>query len=116
MSEGVIADDVSAPGNFGGDIGTLVHVAPDHEKTSRERYVGENVEQMEGVRIIGPVVEGQCDLLRFARSRGRKLAEPLPSGSHGLVNRAPAPTATAGTDTQPKHQGIVVQGGRQESE
>jgi hypothetical protein len=35
------------------------HVSPDQKKRSMSVVLGENIEQMESVRIVGPIVESQ---------------------------------------------------------
>ena len=46
MSEGMVPDNVSALGDFGGDVGPLVHIAPDHKKRGMNVMLRQNVNQM----------------------------------------------------------------------
>ena len=62
MREGVVPDDVSALGDFGGDIGPLMHIAADQKKCCMNGIPGQNVKQVLRMWIIGPVIKGQRNL------------------------------------------------------
>src|SRR6476646_2623479 len=112
MSEGVVADDMSALRNFGGDVRTLAHVASDHEECCANVMPGEYVEQMQSVGIVRAIIEGERNLLCCAIPAAKIPAKPLPCGRHGLVG------GNAGADkhanSKAEHGGIV-NGGRNAS-
>jgi len=56
MSEGVVADEVAGSGDFAGDFGALLNVAADEEKSRSNIVAGEDVEQSEGMGVVGAVV------------------------------------------------------------
>jgi hypothetical protein len=62
VSEGVVADYVSTPGNFGDDVWTPTYIAANHKKGGMNVMPGENLQQMESVWVIWAIVESQCDL------------------------------------------------------
>ena len=111
----MVPDYVSAPGNFGGDIGPLVHVAPDQKKRRLNVMSRKNVEQIESVRIIWPVIEGQCDLLRTSPAPAESLPKPLSSGSQRLVSGG-CQGNTNGSGRKHKHGWIVMENEKRKSE
>ena len=52
---------------------------------ARTLCLAEDFEQALRVRIVGPVIVGECQLLRPAAQPGEGAAEPLPGRRHGLV-------------------------------
>ena len=63
MSEGVIAHDVSRFDDFAGNIGPLLHVASDQKKSRANVVLRQDFQQAQRVRIVGPVVIGERELL-----------------------------------------------------
>ena len=109
MREGVVADDVASLGNFAGDLGTLLYVASDEEKSRVNAMFGEDLEQAQGVGVVGPVVVGEGDLARAMWESGESLSIPLSCRGHGLV--ADGDSGCGGGDAgqgQSEHAGIVL--------
>ena len=63
MRERVIADDMSRLRHRARNIGTLLHVAADHEERRPRTVLRQHIEQPQRMRIVRPVVVGQGDLL-----------------------------------------------------
>ncbi len=97
MREGVIADDVSCLRHRARNIRALLQVAADYEKRRSHTVLGQHIEQLQRVRIVWPIVVGQCDLLASTDSSGKRPAIPLSCRRHGLVacGRGAAATAAA---------------------
>src|ERR1700693_2834166 len=85
MSEGVVADDVSGLDDLAGNLRLLVDVASDQKKSCVYVVFCENFEQAQGVRVVGAVVVGECELARSGGQSGEGFSVPLRSWSHGLV-------------------------------
>src|ERR1700675_1996006 len=77
MCEGVIADDMSRLRHRARNIGTLLHVAADHEERRPRTTLPESIEQPHSVRIVRPVVVGQSDLLAPRNPSSKCLPVPL---------------------------------------
>src|SRR6266404_4195077 len=77
MRERVIANDMSGLRHRTRNIGTLLHVAADHEERRPHTMLRQNIEQLQRVRIIWPVVVGQGDLLAPRNPSSKGLPEPL---------------------------------------
>src|SRR3974390_1668371 len=78
MRESVIAYSVAGLHDAEGDIGAQLRVAPDHEKSGAHVVLREYFQQTQRVRIVGPVVVGEGDLLRPASKASESAAIPLP--------------------------------------
>src|SRR6516165_5475538 len=85
MREGVIAYYVSGLNEVTGDIRALSDVASDQEKSCPDIVTGQDLQKAEGVRIVGPVVVGESELLAATPESDKGAAVPLPGWSHGLV-------------------------------
>ena len=62
MVVGMIADGVSSLLDGADDIGPLPHILSDQKKCGPGIVLCKQVEQMKGVRIVGPVIIGKCHL------------------------------------------------------
>jgi hypothetical protein len=62
VTECVIADRVSALGNFSNDVRPLAHISPDQEKGCPHLVPGKHIEQLQRIGIIRSVVEGERNL------------------------------------------------------
>ena len=82
----MVPDYVSTTGDFGNDVRSLADVTADEKERGMNVMAGENIEQMESVRIVGSIVEGQGNLLRAARAAAKSASKPLAGGGHGLVS------------------------------
>src|ERR1700731_3014960 len=87
MGEGVIADDVSGLPDGASNIGTLLHVAADHEERCMHVILGQYIEQPQRVRIVWPVIEGERDFFAASDTVGEGLSIPLSGRRHGLIPR-----------------------------
>jgi hypothetical protein len=85
VREGVIAYQVSGLQEFSNDIGPLLNIASDEKKSRADLMLSEHVQQLQCVRIIGPIIEGERHLLRARRDACEGAPVPLPGGYHGLV-------------------------------
>src|SRR5277367_1391056 len=70
MREGVITDGVAGLCDGARDLGTLLHVASDHEECRSHIVLCQHVEQSERVRIVRAIVVGKGDLLTAGDSVG----------------------------------------------
>src|SRR5208337_3018956 len=87
MCERVIADLVSRRRDCSRDVGPFAHKLPDHEEGGVHAVFLEHIEQLQGVRIVRPVVIGESELLAFTFARGKSPPVPLACWRHGLVSR-----------------------------
>lgn len=110
----MVPDYVSALGNFCGDIGPVVHIAADHKKRGMNVVSGENIEQMEGVRVVRPVVEGQRDLLRTSLAAAESPPKPLAGWGKRLISGGGQ--GNSGGRGERKHARIVSKGRSKKSE
>jgi hypothetical protein len=62
MSECVISDYVAASSNLSRDIGPLLHVFADLKERCMNVVLRKNVQQMESVRVVRAIVEGERKL------------------------------------------------------
>jgi len=85
MGEGVVADDVAGLDDLAGELGALVDVASDQEKSCVDIVLREDFQQAQGVWVVGAIIVSQCELPGSARQAGEGAAEPLSGGRHGLV-------------------------------
>src|SRR6266403_5617597 len=72
----VIADYVSCLRYRARNIRALLHVAADHEERRPRTMLCQNIEQLQRVRIIWPVVVGQGDLLAPRNPSSKRVSEP----------------------------------------
>src|ERR1700680_4614504 len=86
MSEGVIPDHMPVSYQLSHDVRALLNIASDQEKSSADIVPGQNFQQVQSVRIIGPVIIGERQLLRRAAQPSKDTPEPLTSRRHGLVS------------------------------
>ncbi len=78
MAVGVVANLMSG-GQYGaGNFRALPHIFADQKKRRFGIVLGQNVKQMQRVRIIGPIVKGQRDLVGIAAMRKRAAIELRP--------------------------------------
>jgi len=84
-----------------------MHVSSDQKKRSMSVVLGENIEQMESVRIIRPVVESQRDLLRASLTAAKSGSKPLAGRGKRLISGSGGPDQGCTGDSQSKHAGIV---------
>jgi len=63
MGEGVVANYMPPLCNLGDNIRALANIAPDQKKCGMNVMLRQNVEQIQSMRIVGAVVEGQSNLL-----------------------------------------------------
>ena len=108
MREGMIADNVAGLDNLAHDVRTLLHVASNQKKSCVNPVPGEDLQQTQGVRIVGAVVVSQRNLARSARQSRESASIPLPRRRHGLITRRSSSRSRDGTgQSKPKHAGIV---------
>jgi len=107
MSEGVVPDSVTAFPNLGDDVRSLAHIPSNQKKRGLNAMPGENIEQMESVRIIRPVVESQRDLLRASLTAAKSGSKPLAGRGKRLISGSGGPDQGCTGDSQSKHAGIV---------
>jgi hypothetical protein len=82
----VVADYVSTLGDFADDVGPLTDIAANQEERSLDIMSRQNVKQIARVRIVGPIVEGQCDLLRSSVAAAESASKPLPGRGKRLIS------------------------------
>src|SRR6266498_1773941 len=103
MCERVIADHVAAFPHFQGNIRPSPNVTSDHKERRMNVVLRQNVEQMHGVRVVWPVVEGQRNLLAPAPQAVERSAKPLSRRRHGLI---PSDDRSSGGEGGKEHGGI----------
>src|SRR5689334_9273144 len=86
MSEGMIREDVPAVLDLKCNVRPLANIAANHKKRGMNVVLRENFEEIEGVRIVRPIVKGERNLLRSRREMRECATEPLAGGRHGLVS------------------------------
>ena len=86
VGEGVVADGVAGFGDVASNVGALLHVASDQEKSGMNLVLGQDLQQTQSVRVVGAVVVGECDLPGSARHPGESSTTPLAAGSHRLIS------------------------------
>ena len=64
MGEGMVSDHVSGFHQFANDVRPLLHVAADQEKCGVNIVPGQDFQQAQGVRIVGPVIVSERQLFR----------------------------------------------------
>ena len=87
MIEGMVPDHMPGFHQLANNIRTLLRVAADQEKCGVDIVPGKDFQQAQGMRIVGPVVISERQLLRPAAQPGEGTAEPLPGRRHGLIAR-----------------------------
>ena len=87
MREGVIANDVSCLNQLSHNVGPLLHVLADSKESSAYVLFGQDIEQAQGMRIIGTIVVSKRNLFRSRLQSNKGLSIPLAGGSHRLVAR-----------------------------
>ena len=81
MSEGVVPDHMSGLHQFANDVRPLLHIASDQKKRGVNIVPGQNVQQAQGVRIVGPIIVGERQLLRSAAQSGEGWPNHCPVGA-----------------------------------
>jgi hypothetical protein len=105
MRECVVPDYVAAFRDLGHYVGSLANIAANQKKCCMNVMAGQNIQQVQSMRIVGTVIEGKCHLLRPASSLAKSASEPLAGGSHGLISgRYHGGSSSSG---ERKHGGIV---------
>src|SRR5579864_1095860 len=108
MGEGVVADDMTSPGDFANNVRTLLSAASDEKKGCGHVVLRQSFQQSLGVRIIRAVVIGEGELLRAAREAGESAPIPLSGGSHRLISSGDGSGGRCGSSEQrSKHGGIL---------
>src|SRR5271167_957752 len=87
MREGVVAYDMASIYDLARDLGTLLHIASDEEKSRVHIVLREDFQQAQRVWIVGAVVVGERELLRSRDNACERAAVPLAGGRHGLISR-----------------------------
>ena len=103
----MVADNVSGPENFAGDLRTLLHIASDQKKSRMHIMPGEDFQQAQRVSIIGTVVVRQRNLSRPARQSRERFSIPLPRRRHRLVTGGDRGRGGNGSQGEREHEGIV---------
>ena len=86
MAECVIADRVSALGDFSNDVRPLAHISPNQEKRCPYLVPGKHIQQLQRVGIVRPVIEGERNLPRSRARPAKRSPKPLAGGRHRLVS------------------------------
>src|ERR1035441_11077884 len=86
MRESVGAYNMASLDDLTRDLGTLAHVTSDQKKSCAHVVFRQYLEQAQRVRIVGPVVIGERELLGAARQAREGAAIPLPGGPHRLIS------------------------------
>ena len=68
MAHGVVPDQVTGFLDGTCQVGTTAGKIADHEEDGADLVLRQKVEQLPGVGIIGPVIEGECDLVPIKAS------------------------------------------------
>ena len=87
MGEGVVADNVAGLDDRAGNLRLLLDVASNQKKSGVNVVFREDFQQALGVRVVGAIVVGQCDLARAARQSDESSSIPLRRRGHGLITR-----------------------------
>jgi len=80
VGEGVVADLLTLPIHLADDVGVFGHLLADHEEGGLDVVTLQHVEDARRPDRIGPVVEGERDLMR-----GRAAALDQPTGRIDLI-------------------------------
>jgi len=86
MRECMVPDQVAAFRDLYRDFRPLPRVPSDKKKRCDNVVLSQNIEQIQRVRIIRSVVEGQSNLLGSARQTVKRPPEPQASRRHRLVS------------------------------
>src|SRR5579863_5361798 len=108
MAESVIADGVASRSDLACDIRPFFHVAADQEECGKYLVLGQDLQDAQGVRIVGAVVVGQRKSLRSHWQSGKSPAEPLAGGRHGLVASGRGRNQTRSARKKAKHVAPIV--------
>src|ERR1019366_409603 len=108
MTERMITNGVPGFDQFTNDIGPLLHVPADAEKSRPHIVLGKNLQKTKGVRIIGAVVKGESQQLRSAMRSGKRPPKPLSSWGHGLITRGGDSGHSSGSESRAEHGGILA--------
>jgi len=109
MGERVIADDVSGLRHRERYIGTLPHVASDHEERRAHVMLRQHFEQLQCMRIVWAIVKGQRDLFAAARAVSKCLSVPLAGRRHRLVPSGRGGGSSGQSDESGEHDRIVME-------
>ena len=82
VGEGVVAKDVAGLDDLADDLGPLLNVASNQKKSRVYLMLGEDIQSTQGVRIVGAIVVGECELLRPAGETREGASVPLSGGRH----------------------------------
>jgi hypothetical protein len=105
MRECMVPNHVAAFRDLRRDFRPLAHIASDEEKRCENVVLRQNIEQIERVRIIWPIVKGERNLLRSARQSVKCPPEPLTGRRHGLIPGSGCSYCSG--NSKAKHAGIV---------
>ena len=103
----MITNDVASPNDLACDVGTLLHEAADQEKSCMHIVAGKDLQQAQGVRIVGTIIIGERDLLAAASQAGECAPVPLPRGRHRLISCSDGAERRATSQDKAEHAGIV---------
>ena len=85
MRERVVPDYMPLFRDLTHDVGPLLHVAAYQKKRCANVMLGQDIKQVQCVRIVRAIVDCERNLLRSTRQSAEGLAEPLPRRCHGLI-------------------------------
>ena len=63
MGEGVVANYMPLLCNLGDNIRPMAHISANQKECGMNVMHRQNVEQIQSMRIVWPIIEGQSDLL-----------------------------------------------------
>ena len=69
---------------------------------------GQNIQQTQGVRIVGPVIVSEGQLLRRLPQPGKSPPEPLPGWRHGLVTCCRNGSGASSANNESVHTAAIV--------
>jgi hypothetical protein len=105
MRECMVPDQVAAFSDLCRNFRPLAHVPSDKKKRCENVVLSQNIEQIQRVRIIWPIVKGERDLLRSTRQSVKRSPEPLAGGRHRLISGNSCSYCSGNSNA--KHAGIV---------
>lgn len=108
MIPSVIADGMSSLDNAANDVRPLLHVFSDQEERCLRAMLREHIEQLAGVRIVGPIVIGQRQSPRSLRQSDEAAAIKLRRRQHRMQPRERRRTTRSnGAEESWKHGSIL---------
>jgi len=109
MSKGVISDDVAGFEEIAHDVRPALHIAPNQEKSSVHTIFLQNFHQAQGMRIVGPIVIGERNLLADGRGAHERRTEALGPWRHRLVGSDTCGGhGNSGANERTKHGAAIV--------